>query len=171
VPGVVVDTTHGEAGFGGGDADLINDGGLVGEAVHASESAGVIYYQEGHPTIAATNRGLPDWGTIFGDTVVAAAVLERLMHNAIVFNIRGPSPAPTRTPQPRDRYHQPRRTHPQLTSPTDRPEQRISMMAGALGFDVGWRQFRLGPVLGQYARRYRVFAQVACTRGVVLRGE
>ena len=32
-----------------------------------------------------------DWGTIFGDTVVAAAVLDRLMHNAIVFNIKGPS--------------------------------------------------------------------------------
>ena len=29
--------------------------------------------------------------TIFGDTVVAAAVLDRLMHNAVVFNIKGPS--------------------------------------------------------------------------------
>ena len=33
----------------------------------------------------------PDWGTVFGDTVVAAAILDRLMHNAIVFNIKGPS--------------------------------------------------------------------------------
>jgi hypothetical protein len=48
-------------------------------------------YEKGHPTIVTTNRGLPDWGTIFGDTVVAAAVLDRLMHNAIVFNIKGPS--------------------------------------------------------------------------------
>ena len=38
-----------------------------------------------------TNRGLPDWGEIFGDTVVAAAILDRLMHDAIVFNIKGPS--------------------------------------------------------------------------------
>lgn len=30
-------------------------------------------------------------GTAFGDTVVAAAILDRLMHNAIVFNIKGPS--------------------------------------------------------------------------------
>lgn len=48
-------------------------------------------YEKGHPTIVTTNRGLPDWGEIFGDTVVAAAILDRLMHNAIVFNIQGPS--------------------------------------------------------------------------------
>ena len=48
-------------------------------------------YQKGHPTIVTTNRGLPDWGDIFGDPVIAAAILDRLMHNAIVFNIRGPS--------------------------------------------------------------------------------
>lgn len=48
-------------------------------------------YEKGHPTIVTTNRSLPDWGEIFGDAVVAAAILDRLMHNAIVFNIRGPS--------------------------------------------------------------------------------
>ena len=48
-------------------------------------------YEKVHPTIVSTNRGLPDWGEIFGDSVVAAALLDRLMHNAVVFNIRGPS--------------------------------------------------------------------------------
>jgi DNA replication protein DnaC len=48
-------------------------------------------YEKGHPTIVSTNRSLPDWGEIFGDSVVVAAILDRLMHNAIVFNIRGPS--------------------------------------------------------------------------------
>ena len=48
-------------------------------------------YNKGLPTIVTTNRGLPEWGSVFGDTVVAAAILDRLMHNAIVFNIRGPS--------------------------------------------------------------------------------
>ena len=48
-------------------------------------------YNRGHPTLVTTNRGLPEWGRVFGDTVVAAAILDRLMHNAIVFNIRGPS--------------------------------------------------------------------------------
>ena len=32
-----------------------------------------------------------DWGDTFGDSVIAAAILDRLMHNAIVFHIRGPS--------------------------------------------------------------------------------
>jgi DNA replication protein DnaC len=48
-------------------------------------------YENGHPTIVTTNRGLPEWGEILGDAVVAGAIVDRLMHNAIVFNIRGPS--------------------------------------------------------------------------------
>jgi DNA replication protein DnaC len=48
-------------------------------------------YERGHPTIVTTNRGLPEWGEIFGDAVVAGAIVDRLMHNAVVFNIRGPS--------------------------------------------------------------------------------
>ena len=30
-------------------------------------------------------------GRVFGDAVVAGAILDRLMHRAVVFNIRGPS--------------------------------------------------------------------------------
>jgi DNA replication protein DnaC len=48
-------------------------------------------YEKKHSTIVTTNRSLPDWGKIFGDTVVASAILDRLMHNAVVFNIKGPS--------------------------------------------------------------------------------
>jgi DNA replication protein DnaC len=48
-------------------------------------------YEKGHPTLVTTNRGLPEWGEVFGDAVVAAAILDRLMHNAVVFNIKGPS--------------------------------------------------------------------------------
>ena len=48
-------------------------------------------YERGHPTLVTTNRGLPEWGEIFGDAVVASAILDRLMHNAVVFNIKGPS--------------------------------------------------------------------------------
>ena len=48
-------------------------------------------YEMGHSTIVTTNRGLPEWGEILGDPVVAAAILDRLMHRAIVFNIKGPS--------------------------------------------------------------------------------
>jgi DNA replication protein DnaC len=45
-------------------------------------------YERSHPTLLTTNRGLPEWGEIFGDPVVAAAILDRLMHNAVVFNIK-----------------------------------------------------------------------------------
>jgi len=48
-------------------------------------------YEKQHSTIVTTNRSLPDWGEVFGDTVVASAILDRLMHNAVVFNIKGPS--------------------------------------------------------------------------------
>jgi len=48
-------------------------------------------YERGHPTLVTTNRGLPEWGSVFGDPVVAGAILDRLMHNAVVFNIKGPS--------------------------------------------------------------------------------
>jgi DNA replication protein DnaC len=48
-------------------------------------------YERGHPTLVTTNRGLPEWGQVFGDAVVAGAILDRLMHRAVVFNIKGPS--------------------------------------------------------------------------------
>lgn len=74
---------------------VIDDVGLL--PMRTSDASAVFFevvntrYEKGHPTIVTTNRGLPDWGTVFGDTVVAAAILDRLMHNAIVFNIKGPS--------------------------------------------------------------------------------
>jgi DNA replication protein DnaC len=30
-------------------------------------------------------------GALFGDSVVASAIIDRLLHNAVVFNIKGPS--------------------------------------------------------------------------------
>jgi DNA replication protein DnaC len=71
------------------DVGLLPTGGTDGAAVffHVVNTR----YEKGHPTIVTTNRGLPAWGEIFGDAVVAAAILDRLMHKAIVFNIRGPS--------------------------------------------------------------------------------
>jgi DNA replication protein DnaC len=48
-------------------------------------------YENGSATIVTTNRGLADWGALFGDSVVASAIIDRLLHNAVVFNIKGPS--------------------------------------------------------------------------------
>jgi len=41
--------------------------------------------------ILTSNRGLADWGEIFGDAVVATALLDRLLHHAIVIQIEGSS--------------------------------------------------------------------------------
>jgi DNA replication protein DnaC len=48
-------------------------------------------YDNGSTTIVTTNQGLPAWGELFGDPVVAAAILDRLLHRAVVINIKGPS--------------------------------------------------------------------------------
>lgn len=41
--------------------------------------------------ILTSNRGFGEWGEVFGDTVVATALLDRLLHHAIVVQIDGAS--------------------------------------------------------------------------------
>jgi DNA replication protein DnaC len=41
--------------------------------------------------ILTTNRGVASWGDIFTDTTIAAAMLDRLLHKSVVFNIEGDS--------------------------------------------------------------------------------
>jgi DNA replication protein DnaC len=41
--------------------------------------------------ILTSNRGFADWGQVFADPVVAAAIVDRLLGNATVLNIRGRS--------------------------------------------------------------------------------
>jgi len=73
--------------------------------------------------ILTSNRGFGEWGEIFGDSVVATALLDRLLHHAVVIQIegssyrlrehaqllpehmrsRGPTPAPTNTSAPAHR--------------------------------------------------------------------
>jgi DNA replication protein DnaC len=49
-------------------------------------------YELRSATIVTTNRGLPAWAELFGgDSVVAAAILDRLLDRAKVINIKGPS--------------------------------------------------------------------------------
>ena len=42
-------------------------------------------------TLITTNRSVGEWGEIFGDVVVAAAILDRLLHHSHVLTIRGDS--------------------------------------------------------------------------------
>ena len=47
-------------------------------------------YEKG-PMILTTNQGFGSWGDVFGDRVIAAAILDRVLHHAITVNIRGNS--------------------------------------------------------------------------------
>jgi DNA replication protein DnaC len=39
--------------------------------------------------ILTSNRGFGEWGEVFGDAVIATAILDRLLHHSHVLNIRG----------------------------------------------------------------------------------
>ena len=41
--------------------------------------------------ILTSNRGFSEWGEVFGDPVVATALLDRLLHHAVVVQIEGSS--------------------------------------------------------------------------------
>ena len=64
--------------------------GMPGDA--ASHLFQVISRRYEHGSIVlTTNRGIADWGHIFEDTTVAAAILDRLLHHATVLSITGDS--------------------------------------------------------------------------------
>ncbi len=41
--------------------------------------------------ILTSNKGFSEWGELLGDTVIATAILDRLLHHSHVLNIRGES--------------------------------------------------------------------------------
>ncbi len=41
--------------------------------------------------LITSNRSVGEWGTVFGDPVVATAILDRLLHHSQVVTIRGDS--------------------------------------------------------------------------------
>ena len=47
-------------------------------------------YERG-PMILTTNQSFGSWGDVFGDRVIATAILDRILHHAITINIRGNS--------------------------------------------------------------------------------
>src|ERR1700735_1167918 len=41
--------------------------------------------------ILTSNKSYGEWGSIFGDTIIATAILDRLLHHSTTVNIRGES--------------------------------------------------------------------------------
>jgi len=68
--------------------------------------------------ILTSNRGFAEWGEVFGDPVVATALLDRLLHHAVVVHIEGSS---YRLRQHADLLAQPRRpSQPTTEAPPSR---------------------------------------------------
>ncbi len=63
---------------------------LAGEAASHFFQVVSRRYEQGS-IILTTNRGIAEWGEIFEDTTVAAAVLDRLLHHCTVVSIEGES--------------------------------------------------------------------------------
>lgn len=51
----------------------------------------VSHHYERHSLMITSNKGFRDWGDIFGDKVIASALLDRLLHHSHVINIKGSS--------------------------------------------------------------------------------
>ncbi len=47
-------------------------------------------YEKGS-LIITTNQPFEQWSNIFGDTILAGAILDRVVHHSIIFTIKGPS--------------------------------------------------------------------------------
>ncbi|PDT64155.1 AAA family ATPase [Bradyrhizobium ottawaense] len=58
---------------------ILGGGNLFVQLVNARYEKGAV--------ILTSNRGFAEWGEIFADSVVAAALLDRLLHHAVVFQI------------------------------------------------------------------------------------
>ncbi len=47
-------------------------------------------YEKG-PVILTSNQSFDSWDEVFGDRVIATAILDRVLHHSITINIRGNS--------------------------------------------------------------------------------
>jgi hypothetical protein len=58
--------------------------------VDVRERRGVYWVKTSH-YVLTSNQSFGAWGEVFGDRVIATAILDRLLHHAVTINIRGNS--------------------------------------------------------------------------------
>jgi len=69
----------------------------AGDLVHIDPNAAHLFFQlvsrryERGSLLITSNRSVGEWGDVFGDAVVATAILDRLLHHSHVLTIRGDS--------------------------------------------------------------------------------
>ncbi len=68
-----------------------------------------------------SNKGFEDWGDVFGDEVMAAALIDRLLHHCPIVNIRGNS---YRMRQHRELAHRLTASQPRVLTPRTRRPAR-----------------------------------------------
>lgn len=62
-----------------------------------SQDGAILFFQlinarhERASTVLTSNKGFEDWGSVLGDEVMAAALIDRLLHHCHIVNIRGNS--------------------------------------------------------------------------------
>ena len=62
-----------------------------------TQEGAVLFFQlinarhEHASTVLTSNKGFEEWGTVLGDEVMAAALIDRLLHHCHIVNIRGNS--------------------------------------------------------------------------------
>ena len=62
-----------------------------------NQDGAVLFFQlinarhERASTVLTSNKGFEDWGGVLGDEVMAAALIDRLVHHCHIVNIRGNS--------------------------------------------------------------------------------
>jgi DNA replication protein DnaC len=62
-----------------------------------SRTGAVLFFQlmnrryEHASTVLTSNKGFEEWGTVLGDEVMAAALIDRVLHHCHLVNIRGNS--------------------------------------------------------------------------------
>ena len=49
------------------------------------------HYEKASLILTTSNKSFIDWGDVFGDPVLATAILDRLLHHATTINIKGES--------------------------------------------------------------------------------
>ena len=62
-----------------------------------SQDGAILFFQllngrhERASTVLTANKGFEDWGSVLSDEVMAAALIDRLLHHCHIVNIRGNS--------------------------------------------------------------------------------
>lgn len=75
-------------------------------------------------TVLTSNKGFEEWGGIFGDEVMAAALIDRLVHHCHIVNIRGNSYRMRHHAELRNALHPELHSEPPSQRQSPRPPQR-----------------------------------------------